>query len=375
MALATTNLSMLNIQNEFGGSTPISLSEYYKGGGLVSPDAVDPYTIPTGSAGTTISIGDFRGAEQYIAPTTYTYTLTSSTQGEWDMRAAAIADGWDGSLQLFVIIDSGVYVWSDNTSTPAMLIAGSFPNGLTVTVNGFIIGKGGESAVRAGVYTQLGQAGGPAIECNSNCSINIGSSGWIGGGGGSGGGSYGGGGAGGGNGNIAFSVTADGGAIGQEGDDNAGVTGSGGGAGGAGGGQIAGTSANYVTQNQYNSGNYITQGAAGGRKIGTGATGGNAAAFTTHGANGGDGGANGSAGDDSGPDGSQSGMCFVQDAGFAVNGSGGGVGWGADGGDGYYRQNFGVAGVRKAGGSGGAAKIGTGSVTWSGSTSHILGAT
>ena len=360
MALQTSGAISLNdIHQEAGGSN----------GTQCSLNDSDIRALIGKSSGAQNSFNEYYGASS-----SFTYTISSSTQN-LNVRNGAIAAGWDGSAELNVVLNSNVYVWSDSTSTAAMIISGSFPNGMSMTVNGFIIGKGGDAAIRAGVYTQLGQAGGPAIECNSNCSISLGSSGWIGGGGGSGGGSYGGGGAGGGDGNIAFSVTANGGAIGQVGDDNAGVTGSGGGAGGAGGGQIAGTSSNYVTGSQYDSGNYITQGAAGGRKIGTGATGGNAAAFTTHGANGGDGGANGSAGDDSGPDGSQSGMCFVQDAGFAVNGSGGGGGWGADGGDGYFRQNFGTAGVRKAGGSGGAAKIGTGSVTWSGSTTHILGAT
>lgn len=36
MALQTSGaISLLNLQNEFGGSNPISISEYYRGGGLV----------------------------------------------------------------------------------------------------------------------------------------------------------------------------------------------------------------------------------------------------------------------------------------------------------------------------------------------------
>ena len=40
MALQTSGaISLLNLQNEFGGSNPINLSEYYRGGGLVPSTA------------------------------------------------------------------------------------------------------------------------------------------------------------------------------------------------------------------------------------------------------------------------------------------------------------------------------------------------
>lgn len=58
MAVPTGTASLLDIQNEFGGSAPISLSEYY---GAASG-------VPTSG---TISINDFRGKSSVIA-----YTVT-----------------------------------------------------------------------------------------------------------------------------------------------------------------------------------------------------------------------------------------------------------------------------------------------------------
>jgi hypothetical protein len=61
------SLSLSEIQNEFGGGIPISLSEYYAGAGLVNPGTIGyapPFGSPTviPSAGSPISIGNFYGA-------------------------------------------------------------------------------------------------------------------------------------------------------------------------------------------------------------------------------------------------------------------------------------------------------------------------
>ena len=74
MTLPTTNLSFSAIQTEFGGSNPISLSEYYRGGTYVKTNT----TMPNGTiaASGAISLSTFRGATQgVIAPT---YSLTRS---------------------------------------------------------------------------------------------------------------------------------------------------------------------------------------------------------------------------------------------------------------------------------------------------------
>lgn len=59
-------ISLADIAGEFGGATPHSLNEYYKGGSLVSNNVTDPGGIPTSG---TIDFGDFYGAQRYVAPT------------------------------------------------------------------------------------------------------------------------------------------------------------------------------------------------------------------------------------------------------------------------------------------------------------------
>ena len=59
MALpASGTITLDDLQTEFGGSNPISLSEYYRGGSLV-PDTATNSGVPTSGA---ISLDDFYGA-------------------------------------------------------------------------------------------------------------------------------------------------------------------------------------------------------------------------------------------------------------------------------------------------------------------------
>jgi len=92
-----------------------------------------------------------------------------------------------------VTVNSGVYVWSDNTSNAALKIS---LNDVSVVNNGIIIGRGGnggtESAADDGhsYAGATGQNGGPAIEIVSGVTgvtITNNSGGKIGGGGGGGG--------------------------------------------------------------------------------------------------------------------------------------------------------------------------------------------
>lgn len=69
MTLPTTNVSFSSIQTEFGGSNPISLSEYYRGGSYVKSNTNMPNgTIATSGA---ISISTFRGATQGVTYPAY----------------------------------------------------------------------------------------------------------------------------------------------------------------------------------------------------------------------------------------------------------------------------------------------------------------
>ena len=123
-------------------------------------------------------------------------TISSNTKGPLTVDSSK-----SGLFGTAITINSGVFVWSDDVSNPAILI--TVP--CTIDNYGKIIGQGGIGANNGGGaaingYTGGGQTGGDAIKINSGVSgvviINR-SSAYIAGGGGGGGSTYGGGGGGG----------------------------------------------------------------------------------------------------------------------------------------------------------------------------------
>lgn len=119
------------------------------------------------------------------------FSLTISTnQTNLNLGTYATSNGWDGSALLSVTVDSGVYLSSNTTATPALTVSGSFPNGVELTNNGFIVGMGGAGGDGAdsGVSNDgsPGGAGGLALSVSS--AITIDNQGTIAGGGGGGGG-------------------------------------------------------------------------------------------------------------------------------------------------------------------------------------------
>lgn len=175
MALQTSGpISLLNIANEFGGTAPHSLSEYYGASA----------GIPSSG---TISFSQFYGASSSFA-----FTI-SSNQTNADLRTLAINAGWNQSATLQATISSGVVISSNSTSTPALTISGSFPGGVTLINSGTIVGRGGNGGagqIIDGQNNQFaaapGATGGIALSVFSTVSIN--NSGTISGGGGGGGG-------------------------------------------------------------------------------------------------------------------------------------------------------------------------------------------
>lgn len=191
--------------------------------------------VPSGA----ISLDNLHGKSAAFAA-----TITTSQQ-ELNLATWASANGWNGSASATITINSGVYIWSDNTATPA-LTTGSFPGGLTIINNGYIMGKGGlGGGNQASPF--LGGNGGNAISLSCATTISS-SSGYIGGGGGGGGGSNngivgGGGGAGGGNGGYGYNngsigASGAGGGIGVSGSNGSGPSGINAAVGGGGGGRL-----------------------------------------------------------------------------------------------------------------------------------------
>jgi hypothetical protein len=139
--------------------------------------------VPSGA----ISLSDFYGKANQFA-----FTI-SSNQTNANLRTLAVNAGWNESVKVVATIGSGIYCSSDSTGTPGLTVNGSFPGGVELINNGFIIGRGGAGGtggvsgsggtVAAG---SAGSAGGLALSVSSAISIN--NAGTIGGGGGGGGG-------------------------------------------------------------------------------------------------------------------------------------------------------------------------------------------
>lgn len=177
MTLQTSGpMSMNDIANEFGTSKPLSMSQLYRGGQYVSSSTI---TIPTSGL---ISLNSFYGVSKAF---TFNRPITANLSN-YNLASILTANGWDGKLMVDVTItvNSGVVVYSDHVSIPAMSI-GHFPAGSIIRLinRGHIIGMGGTGG--SGSNTGInGQDGGDAIWLNYSTSIE--NYGIIGGGGGGG---------------------------------------------------------------------------------------------------------------------------------------------------------------------------------------------
>lgn len=134
------------------------------------------------------------GAYVAPAPTDFPFSI-SSNQTNANLRTLALNAGWNGVSKVIATINSGVYCSSNNTGIPGLTINGSFPGGVELINNGFIIGMGGNGGVGAGynngnIAGSAGSSGGLALSVSST--ISIANNGTIGGGGGGGGGGQGG---------------------------------------------------------------------------------------------------------------------------------------------------------------------------------------
>jgi len=137
MALQTSGaISFANIQTEFGGSNPISLSEYY-GGGANVPAGANPGIATSGA----INMNSFYGG---VAATVLNIT---SSVNNYDIGAHAIAAGGDKSTPVILTINAGVTVGSTSTSTAAMFTGTGWSSGTTINItnNGSIVGASGSN--------------------------------------------------------------------------------------------------------------------------------------------------------------------------------------------------------------------------------------
>lgn len=217
-----------------------------------------------GKASGAISMSDGYGKANQ-----FSFTI-SSNQTNANLASLATTAGWNGSSKLVATIGSGVYISSNSTGTPALTINGSFPGGLELTNNGFIVGMGGAGGAGSNnngttIYKNgyAGSAGGLALSVSSAFSFT--NNGTVAGGGGGGGGGpgqdgdYGAwkGGGGGGGGRSGAAANSSGGAAGGGGGGNTST------AGGAGTVSSAGSGGTSSPGAQYNGGNGGGWGSAG----------------------------------------------------------------------------------------------------------------
>jgi len=201
MPIGTTDISFSGIQTEFGGSNPIGLSEYYRGGSFVGT-APAPQTLSSGgvtyvvSQGTssiptsgTISVDNFKSSSKAVV---ITATITSN-QTNFNLLSAIYAalGSFTAPIQCTCTINSGIVVYATSTGTSAFNTGSTWPTGSTFALvnNGSIIGMGGAGG-GGGSFSAgaAGGGGGPALNLTLNATITNGSGALRGGGGGGGGG-------------------------------------------------------------------------------------------------------------------------------------------------------------------------------------------
>jgi len=292
-------ISFNNINVELGvsGTTQASLGQ-------------TSYRNLAGVASGAISMSNFYGKANQFA-----FTI-SSNQTNANLRTLAVNAGWNQSSKVVATVNSGVYIYSTSTGTPGLTINGSFPGGVELVNNGYIMGQGGYGGgYMGGNYSP--SAGGNAVSLGVNVTVTNNS--YIGGGGGGGGHStYGGG---------SYMPGGGGGAGGGRGGDtqSSSVGGAGGGVGSS--GSDGGSASAWKSQ---------TGGGGGGGRImpGSGGAAGNPSGSVTGkggGAGGGGGAYTGGTATGAGGSGGNAGG-----SGSGVYGQGGGGGWGASGGNAPY---------------------------------------
>ena len=152
---------------------------------MISLGATAPRTLAGVPSGAIRVAADFYGKSS-----AQSFTITTNQQ-ELNLRTYLLANGWNGASQALVTINPSVYIWSDSISTAALTITGSFPGGVQITNNGYIIGKGGTGGLNyqmnSDTSVKIGQPGGPAISLGVNATIINNSGAYIAGGGGGGG--------------------------------------------------------------------------------------------------------------------------------------------------------------------------------------------
>lgn len=167
-------ISFNNINVELGvsGTTQASLGQ-------------TSYRNLAGVASGAISMSNFYGKANQFA-----FTI-SSDQTNANLRSLAVAAGWNEASKVVATINSGVFIYSTSTGTPALTVNGSFPGGVELINSGTIQGRGGNGGNGGAGYATTengGTGGGGGLALSVSSAISITNNNRIAGGGGGGGG-------------------------------------------------------------------------------------------------------------------------------------------------------------------------------------------
>ena len=165
-------LDFTDLQDEFGGSNPISISEYYRGGSLVPTNNTD---VPTSG---TVALSDFYGAVNEIG-------VTASAAASANLKTLfdnTSAGSWASAVPKKYTINNG-------TTMGILTAPASMGGTLAINNSGNIRGEGGNSSGEAGHTAMTVQSTGITINMLSGSTLSGGAG--AGGAGGAGGnGSY-----------------------------------------------------------------------------------------------------------------------------------------------------------------------------------------
>ncbi len=162
------SLNAVNVELGLSGTTSINMNQ---------ASVRTLFGVPSG----TIRMSDGYGKANQFA-----FTISSDTTNG-NLRTLAVNAGWNQTSKVVATISAGIYVSANSTGTPGLTISGSFPGGVELINNGFIIGMGGNGGNGGGPFAGSpsgGGSGGTALSVSTAVSIT--NNGTVGGGGGGG---------------------------------------------------------------------------------------------------------------------------------------------------------------------------------------------
>jgi len=149
MALQSSGaISLANIQTEFGGTNPIGLSEYYRGGGLV-PDSGPNAAIPTSGV---ISVSDFYGSANSLS---LDFTLQGAVVNRTNGTYTGVSIGTANASRM-VVLQGGSVNGAAPITTPTSVTIGGITAGLVRNTTSYVA----YAKVPTGTTATIGISGG-----------------------------------------------------------------------------------------------------------------------------------------------------------------------------------------------------------------------